>query len=73
MQVHNVDESGINLIQHKGVSLVGRINVHRVVALEKRKNHTCHNFVLYLNLMVQFFYSANPFCNAYTTNTGRTL
>ena len=42
MQVYNVDESGINLIQHKGkvVSEVGRRNVHRVVASEKGKNHT---------------------------------
>ena len=42
MQVYNVDESGINLIQHKGkvVSEVRRRNVHRVVASEKRKNHT---------------------------------
>ena len=42
MQVYNVDESGINLVQHRGkvVTEIGRRSVHRVVASEKGKNHT---------------------------------
>ena len=42
MQVFNVDETGINVTQHKGkvISEVKRRNVHRVVASEKGKNHT---------------------------------
>ena len=39
MQVFNVDETGINVTQHKGkvVSEVKRRNVHRVVAMRKEK------------------------------------
>ena len=42
MQVYNVDETGINITQHKGkvVATYGRRNVHRVVAADKGKNHT---------------------------------
>lgn len=42
MQVYNVDETGMNITQHKGkvLTTVGRRNVHRVVAAEKGKNHT---------------------------------
>lgn len=42
MQVYNVNETGMNITQHKGkvLTTVGRRNVHRVVAAEKGKNHT---------------------------------
>ena len=42
MQVFNVDESGVNVTQHKGkvIAEVKRKGVHRVVAAEKGKNHT---------------------------------
>ena len=42
MQVYNVDESGLNVTQHKGkvVADVKRRGVHRVVASEKGRNHT---------------------------------
>ena len=42
MQIFNVDESGLNVTQHKGkvVAEVKRRCVHRVVADEKGKNHT---------------------------------
>ena len=42
MQIYNVDETGLNLVQHKGkvVTNMCRRNVHRVVASEKGKNHT---------------------------------
>ena len=42
MQVYNVDESGLNVMQHKGkvVADVKRGGVHCVVASEKGTNHT---------------------------------
>ena len=42
MQVYNVDESGLNITQHKGkvIADVKRRGVHRVVASEKGRNHT---------------------------------
>ena len=42
MQVYNVDESGLNITQHKGkvVADIKRRGVHRVVASEKGRNHT---------------------------------
>ena len=42
MQIFNVDESGLNLTQHKGkvVADISKRAVHRVVASEKGKNHT---------------------------------
>ena len=42
MQVFNVDESGVNVTQHKGkvIAEVKRKGVHRVVGAEKGKNHT---------------------------------
>lgn len=42
MQVYNVDESGLNITQHKGkvVADVKRRGVHSVVASEKGRNHT---------------------------------
>ena len=42
MQVYNVDESGLNIMQHKGkvVADVKRRGVHHVVTSEKGRNHT---------------------------------
>ena len=42
MQVFNVDDSGMNVTQHKGkvIAEVKRKGVHQVVAAEKGKNHT---------------------------------
>ena len=42
IQVFNVDESGLNVAQHKGkvVAELKRKCIHRVVAAEKGKNHT---------------------------------